>query len=169
LDNPLTMQLEDSYDAKKFEYTSLYGRAKAIPIDFNFSSDDPLDRLERIDWWLKSMITTLLSPKVGNVRVSTTEAEYTQFKRGLFDFSKYFFFVFCLLDTYIMYKDKKASRSLALIMIDELAKDMPEFSTSDIFILACNFFAARMTTEDDKTLLSMMKRERISLTDIGSY
>jgi hypothetical protein len=68
-----------------------------------------------------------------------------------------------------MYKDKKASRSLALIMIDELAKDMPEFSTSDIFILACNFFAARMTTEDDKTLLSMMKRERISLTDIGSY
>lgn len=164
--NPLTDEIEINRNAN-IGAPLLYGDAKTVPMDFNFGEtigpdSTAFEKLKAVDWWVNSIISKLLLVVDGNME----DTELDSFKANLKNFSKYLHMIFCLLQTYIRYKNKQDSRIKAFMDIVQYSGD--KFIDSDNVVLALNFFAKRMGAEDNEGVIAV-KKSRLSLNHLGGY
>jgi thymidylate synthase len=156
LNHPLTGQLSEEIKEQenKLKYALLYEHAKFIEMDFNFASFQGVEeKLKLIDFHVNSIISILMSKKWKNDNLITymEKGEHNEFGAyidSLKEFSRYFYFVYKLLDIYVDYKSHKR-KGLAVHSLASLALELPEFEQSDYMMLALNFFIARMLSGTD--------------------
>lgn len=161
--NPLTEEIEVNREIGVGK-NLLYDAAQVVPMDFKFDKvDNAFGKLQKVDWWVNGMISKLLLVVDGNME----DTELDSFKSQLQQFSAYFHMIFCLLETYIRYKNKKDSRIKAFMDIVQYSGE--KFIDSDNIILALNFFAKRMTEYEDNEGVKLVKKSRLSLNHIGGY
>lgn len=167
--NPLTDEIEINRNANIGSPLLYDGNVMTKRMDFNFGEDSTLGafhKIQTIDWWVNSMISKLLL--VVDNRMEDTELD--SFKNQLKNFSQYFHMIFCLLETYIKYKNKQNSRMKSFMDIVQFAGD--EFIDTDNIVLALNFFAKRMNGVVDSHVsngVDLVKKSRPALNHLGGY
>lgn len=125
----------------------LYDVSGERKVDFNFVSDVPNNRLRELDIIINYIIESLTNVAEGKEVSKETETIIEAF-------STYLFNAYKLLSFYLQYKaefkkagskeEKEAIRSNYLGKIEILAKEK-NCETQDIFVLAMNFFATRLS------------------------
>lgn len=134
---------------------NLYDSVSESLMDFDFSQSQSIEqKQQRIDFFISSMITLLIKKFDGTY--DTEDAKFIE--EQLLPFSKYLYFVFKLLELYVLYKSKHISKFTAIAGL--LNKEY--FQENDITILARNFFVSKLS-EEEKTTLGFR------YTDMGKY
>jgi len=113
-------------------------------MDFNFvDADTPSKKLDLVDFYFKSIISLLMKIYTADIIKNEDLQEEQDFLESLRSFSKYFYHVYFLLKTYVLYKKKSIKTSeIAFNNIKEYSQEFSLFR-NDIFLLSLNFFATR--------------------------
>lgn len=146
LDFPVTQKM---IDRKSTVVRNVYDYSFPMEMDFNFSSEDPLKRLDEIDFHIKSMIS-ILSVAAHGDDIEGDNLDYITNELG--KFSKYLYTIFIILNTYVRYKSEKLTREDALNHLTrfqqtERGATGNGHDQSDYLWMAMNFFMNRMTQE----------------------
>lgn len=153
--NPLTRSIEENESP-----ISLYDKCSTALIDFDFGGRETInEKLNIVDFWIKSIITKLLFMMDG---VKDKEEDVDNFSNSLFAFSEYLWFVYQLLSLYVQYKNKEISRIDILTRIKNLSICKIAHNT-DLLILALNFFVFRINKSNN-----VSKEENNIVTEILS-
>lgn len=160
--NDIAKEMNDSFMMKK-EGNEIVGDmyeecgAKERKMDFNFSAELPVNRFREIEFNLQIIIDNL-------IRLSNGEEPIEDEIQQLADFSKYLYSSYRLLKIYLEYKhkmtvlksseEKDVARHTAISEIEVLEASMEddggtgtgdEWINWDVFMLAKNFFASRLS------------------------
>ena len=161
--NKLTKSIEDSA-----ETASLYDNANTPLMDFDWEGTESCqDGLNRVDFFMKSIISNLLLAIDGN------KSSDERFKDSLYNFSEFFYLVYCILEIYINYKNKVISRLEAMQMLFNLNLNKAGYK-SDYLILALNFFVVRFESAKEPTdkeeITNLIQKIRLEIdANIGKY
>lgn len=136
----------------------LYDVAEEKEIDFNFSHDIAVNRFREIEYNLQIIIDNI-------EKVANGEKEEVEEVSSLKEFSVYLHYAYQLLRGYKVYKHKLRSASndrekdaarLTAISEIELLEATHGYHNTDISILAKNFYAARLTIENNYKFLGKL-------------
>ena len=152
--NEIAKNMDNEY-VKSGWKTTLYALAVSYKMDFAFESEVPVNRMRELTGFLDEIIRRLTC-HAHNEEMSD-EAGYESY---LQDKSSYFWAVYEMLKTYIVYKKalKECSKDEAIQIAVERLKAIvkvlgKEFANWDYMMLANNFFNARMSNSNSIELL----------------
>ena len=167
--NKSAFAMRDAY--KRGMKQTLYDLADARPMDFNFVSELPVNRLVEVDEVLKLIIKNI------NIEARKEETIYSE-ELMIHDFSLYLYYAYSLLKLYLRYrhatdesKEEAVRDAVRLDLIEEIrtleARYTEEYSDSigvtvedvkpwDIAMLAKNFLAALLSTPLKNTVLGRL-------------
>ena len=159
--NNISTRMNERYLSDN-EFKYLYDYAKFVKMDFNFSHELPVNRFREIEIHLQILINNLTNIINGSL---SNEDEL----KSLFNFSKYLYVIYSLLEIYIKYKqainflgcfsdENDEIRYLVLDKINELEKRMNLSKDWDILILANNFFVNRIQNKTKLSELTFLGR-----------
>lgn len=148
MDNDIAMKMYENMTIDNNNFVDLYSISSPAKIDMNFTGETVYLRMAEIDYFFDLIIDSVTK----NVRLSDSQ------KANLGEFSKFLLFTYELLFIYSDYKFNKLPKD------DELKKNFyvhvrdsyPDFSKSDIYALALNFFAARFKDKNYSTKLGII-------------
>lgn len=152
--NEIAKNMDNEY-VKSISRTTLYALAVSYKMDFAFESEVPVNRMRELTGFLDEIIRRFTC-HAHNEEMSD-EAGYESY---LQDKSSYFWAVYEMLKTYIVYKKvlKEYSKDEAIQIAVERLKAIvkvlgKEFANWDYMMLANNFFNARMSNSNSIELL----------------
>ena len=124
---------------------NLYNICKSLPLHTRLDGVGVKERLGEVDFMMKSMVTLL---NKANIQAGHLEYADRMFvDNQVYEFSRMFHHIFCLLHLYIQYKHKKIKRLDALRKLSEDGL----LCGVDISMLAMNFFMRRIKDGNDET------------------
>lgn len=146
----------------------LYKKCRNIPFKFNFTSNTAEERLNKVDFFIDSMITMLTKKMNG----SSLDLEEVQFINDeLRSFSQNLYFIYKMLEVYVDYKfafkdteNKELVRKFAVERLLEIAH-AANYLNSDFMALGVNFFIRNIKDED----FTRMVRADMDNYSIGTY
>jgi thymidylate synthase len=134
LDNDIAMKMYENLQFSNSDFVDLYDFTQPFKIDMKFSGDSIYLKLQEVDYFLDLIINSILS----GVKLDDSK----QIDLGIF--SEFLLFTYRLLWVYNEYKFEQKDELVKVNYYNSIKNDFSDYSNTDLYALALNFFASRI-------------------------